>query len=413
MPPKSRPTKTGIYGAPASVRGRACLSYRAKLRAADAGTPVATYKADAEVKLLEGQKPAKQEDWDERLAGITGEALARIVMDHFDYYWGYHPGCNKSHIALLIKAGAAIDPWFKHGTKVSHPGYDGQQNHPGLKKLHKGGQAWNQKQHKESATAAKQGKRVPAPGQDTVSGSARASRHAVEVLDAAERAVKEGRPVPYGSERAKDPQKNKGVRATIVVTRRGQFICYACWMDCMQRGGLVKYEHRWYVGSDHAERIANECHMCNEGGRTVSDDFRRLKAPRETATLWADAALAALGRSDDATSPRADAIVARGLRAAKNATWFRRVNAAAALVEPDALVRRAAAGGSRRKAARAAATALRAAPSDASASDASEAALGSPRRASSSSFVDAVGALLASPDAFMAPEQPPTPRPSP
>ena len=39
--------------------------------------------------------------------------------------------------------------------------------------------------------------------------------------------------------------------------------------------------------------------MCNEGGRTVSDDFRRLKAPRETATLWADAALAALGASSE------------------------------------------------------------------------------------------------------------------
>ena len=122
----------------------------------------------------------------------------------------------------------------------------------------------------------------PAPGSDTISETPGASHKAIDRLDAAKRAVKEGRPVPYAKEREKNPKKYKGERATIVVTRRGQFICYACWMDCMQRGGLVKYEHRWYVGSDHAERIANECHMCNEGGRTVSDDFRRLEAPETT-----------------------------------------------------------------------------------------------------------------------------------
>ncbi len=405
-------TKTGIFAAPEGVRGLACMAYRARMRACSADATIATYKADAEVTLLEGQKPAKQEDWDRRLAGISShKALERIVRDHFDHYWGYHGGLGKrgmKDIELLIKAGAAIDPWFKHGTKVPHPDYNGQQNHPGLNKKAKSLKTGRQKQHKKSADAAKEGKRVPAPGSDTISETPGASHKAIDRLDAAKRAVKEGRPVPYAKEREKNPKKYKGERATIVVTRRGQFICYACWMDCMQRGGLVKYEHRWYVGSDHAERIANECHMCNEGGRTVSDDFRRLEAPETTATLWADAALLALGRSDDATSPRAAAIVARGLRAAKTATWDRRVNAAAALVEPDALTRRAAAGGSRRSAARAAATALRAAQSDASASDAS---LDSPRRASS--FVDAVDALEASPDAFMAPEQPPTPRPSP
>jgi hypothetical protein len=378
------------------------------MRAAGAGTPVATYKVGTTVTLLEGQKPATQEDWDRRLAKITGDPVSRIVKDHFDYYWGYHPGTCKQDIALLIAAGAAIDPWFKHGTKAPHPDYDGQQNHPGLDKMLKNMKSGNAGRYKESATAAKEGKRVPAPGQDTVSGSGGASLKAVERLDAAKRAVKEGRPVPYASEMAKHPKKYKGERASVIVTCRGQFVCYGCWMDCMQRRGLTKYEHRWYDGSDHAERIANECYMCNEGGRPISDDFRRLKAPQDKATLWADAALFALGRSDDATSPRAAAIVARGLRAAKNGTWSRRVNAAAALVEPDALVRRAAAGGSRRKAARAAATALGAAQSDASASDASS---DSPRRASS--FVDAVDALEASPDAFMAPEQPPTPRPSP
>ena len=98
--PKKGATKTGCHVAPAGIRHLACLTYRASMRACGAGTPIATYKADTKVTLLEGQKAAKQEDWDRRLAGITGLALKRIVSDHFDYYWAFHSGRNKKDIAL-------------------------------------------------------------------------------------------------------------------------------------------------------------------------------------------------------------------------------------------------------------------------------------------------------------------------